>query len=63
MQKIIGLIYSMISMDHNNNKESLRGGAFKEKRDFFEKKGLRYGLPIMIPYLHEKYKKFVGAVF
>ena len=31
-----------------------RGGAFKEKRDFFEKKGLRYGLPIMIPYLHEK---------
>ena len=30
------------------------GGAFKEKRDFFEKKGLRYGLPIMIPYLHEK---------
>ena len=56
LQKIIRLIYSMISMDHNKitkNKESL-GGAFKEKRDFFEKKELRYSLPIMILYPPEK---------
>ena len=38
-------------------------GAVLQQIKIFGKKGRRYCVPIMIPYLHEKIIKFVEAVF